>query len=63
VVPATALLQAGGDNVVYVENPAWTFTQRAVTLDYQQGDNVVIAKGLSVGERLLVKGGVLIHAQ
>ena len=63
VVPTTALLQSEGATIVYVEKSPWVFAEAHVTVDYQQDDDAVIGAGLVAGERVLTKGGILIHGQ
>ena len=45
VVPTSALLQSGGENVVYVEVGPWLFGARPVSVDYQQDDLAVDLAG------------------
>ena len=63
VVPASALLQSGGENVVYVETSPWVFSPRNVAVDYQQDELAIISQGLDGTERVVIKGGVIIHGQ
>ncbi len=63
VVPTSALLQSGGENVVYVEVGPWLFGARPVSVDYQQDDLAVISRGLAGSERVVIRGGVIIHGQ
>jgi cobalt-zinc-cadmium efflux system membrane fusion protein len=60
VVPTSALVLKDERNQVYVETAPWTFEARTVDIGFQQGDEVVLSSGIAVGERVVVKGGVLL---
>jgi len=60
-VPQSALLMNNDATTVFVETAPWTFERRAVTLGYDEGADARIASGLQAGERVVVKGGVLIN--
>ena len=60
VVPTSALVLKDDRNQVYVETAPWTFEARNVEIGFQQGDEVVLASGVKPGERVVVKGGVLL---
>lgn len=60
-VPQSALLMNNDRTTVFVETAPWTFERRTVTLGFDEGDDVRITNGLSAGERVVVKGGVLIN--
>jgi cobalt-zinc-cadmium efflux system membrane fusion protein len=45
---------------VLVETAPWTFEARNVDIAFQQGDEVVLRDGLKPGERVVVRGGVLL---
>jgi cobalt-zinc-cadmium efflux system membrane fusion protein len=60
VVPTSALLLKDDLNQVFVETAPWTFEARTVDLGFQQGDQVVVANGVTAGDRVVVKGGVLL---
>ncbi len=59
-VPTSALILKDDLTQVYVETAPWTFQARTVDLGFQQGDQVAIRAGLRAGERVVVKGGVLL---
>jgi cobalt-zinc-cadmium efflux system membrane fusion protein len=61
VIPTTALLLRNESDEVFVEVEPWVFEPRAVDIVFQQGDQAVIARGLKAGERVVVKGGVLLN--
>jgi cobalt-zinc-cadmium efflux system membrane fusion protein len=46
---------------VFVEVAPWKFEARPVEVGFQQGDDAVVERGLSAGERVVVKGGVLLN--
>ena|SRR5579871_222186 len=59
-VPTSALVLKDDLTQVYVETAPWTFEARTVDLGFQQGDQVAIKSGVKPGERVVVKGGVLL---
>ena len=46
---------------IFVEVQPWTFERREVETDYQEGNTAVIKAGLKPGERVIVKGGVVLN--
>lgn len=60
-VPQSALLMNNDSTTVFVEVAPWTFERRAVVLGYDEGDQARVVDGLKSGERVIVKGGVLIN--
>jgi len=60
-VPNSALLMANDGTVVFVEVLPWTFVRRPVVPGYEEGDGTRISRGLEPGERIIVKGGVLLN--
>jgi cobalt-zinc-cadmium efflux system membrane fusion protein len=60
VVPASALVLKDDENQVFVETAPWTFEVRDVDIGFQQGDQVVLTSGVKPGERVVVRGGVLL---
>jgi len=60
-VPASALLMNNDDTTVFVEVSPWAFARRAVELGYEEGESVRVVKGLKAGDRVVVKGGVLLN--
>jgi len=46
---------------VFVEVAPWTFEARSVDIDFQPKDQVVVAHGLEAGQRVVVKGAVLLN--
>ena len=61
VVPTSALVLKNESDQVFVEVAPWTFEARTVDVGFQQGDQAVIKSGLNAGERVVVKGGVLLN--
>jgi len=59
-VPTAALLMANEKTTVFVEVAPWTFQRREVELDHQEETIVAIKSGLGDGDRVIVKGGVLL---
>jgi cobalt-zinc-cadmium efflux system membrane fusion protein len=61
VVPTTALILKNDTDQVFVEVAPWTFEARRVETNSQQGDQAVVLNGLRPGDRVVVKGGVLLN--
>jgi membrane fusion protein, heavy metal efflux system len=61
MVPQSALLMNNDSTTVFVEVAPWTFVRRTVELSYDEGNQVRVVSGLKAGDRVLVKGGVLIN--
>ena len=60
VVPASALMMVNDASSVFVEVAPWTFERRPVQPDADiDGGEVVL--GLNAGERIVVRGGVLLN--
>ncbi|RMB24866.1 cobalt-zinc-cadmium efflux system membrane fusion protein [Sphingomonas sp. PP-F2F-G114-C0414] len=60
-VPTGALFLKDEGSQVYVEVAPWTFVPRTVEAGYSLGARTTISKGLKAGERVIVRGGVLIN--
>ncbi len=60
-VPNSALLMENDSTVVFVETAPWTFVKRPVIPGYGEGDGARIDQGLNPGDRIIVKGGVLLN--
>ncbi len=60
VAPTSALVLKDDISQVFVETAPWTFQARTVDIAFQQGDQVFLAGGVKAGERVVVKGGVLL---
>jgi len=61
IVPATALILKNDGDRAFVEVAPWTFEARPVATDFQEGEQAIVASGLKTGERVVVKGGVLLN--
>jgi len=61
VVPTTALVLRNESDQVFVEVEPWVFEPRTVDVAFQQGDQAIVARGLKAGDRVVVKGGVLLN--
>jgi cobalt-zinc-cadmium efflux system membrane fusion protein len=60
-VPQSAILMNNDTTTVLVEVSAWAFQRRSVELGLDEGSEVRIVKGLNGGERVVVRGGVLVN--
>jgi membrane fusion protein, heavy metal efflux system len=60
VVPTTALVLRDEKDQIFVEVAPWVFEARPVDIAFQQGDQVMVQSGVKTGERVVVKGGVLL---
>ena len=60
-VPTTALILKNESDRVFVEVAPWVFEARPVEVAFQQGDEAIVARGVKAGERIVVKGGVLLN--
>jgi Cu(I)/Ag(I) efflux system membrane fusion protein/cobalt-zinc-cadmium efflux system membrane fusion protein len=63
VVPASAVLHAGLRQLVFVSGSEGVFQPREVQTSGQAGDNVIVAKGLKAGERIVISPGFLIDSE
>jgi cobalt-zinc-cadmium efflux system membrane fusion protein len=61
VLPTTALVLRNDTNQVFVEVAPWRYEARAVEIGFQEGDRAAIKSGLKPGERVVVKGAVLLN--
>jgi cobalt-zinc-cadmium efflux system membrane fusion protein len=59
--PNSALLMDNDSTIVLLEVKPWTFVKRPVVPGYGEEDGARIDQGLSPGDRIVVKGGVLLH--
>ena len=46
---------------VFVETAPGTFRRREVTINYDEGDDVLVLSGLSAGERVVTSGAILLN--
>jgi cobalt-zinc-cadmium efflux system membrane fusion protein len=64
IVPVSAvLIKDGKRRVVYVEEPDGNFAARDVVLGRNRDGRVAVLKGLSAGERVVVRGALLLDTQ
>jgi membrane fusion protein, heavy metal efflux system len=61
IVPASALLMNNDRTTVFVETAPWTFERRTVEPLLQGAPEVTILSGVQPGERVVVKGGILLN--
>ena len=60
IAPTSALVLRDDVTQVYFETAPWRFEPRTVDIAFQQGEQAFIAHGLEAGDRIVVKGGVLL---
>ncbi len=60
-VPESALLMNNDSTTVFVEVSPWAFQRRTVELSYDETAGARVVKGLKAGDRVVVKGGVLLN--
>ena len=60
-VPESALLMNNDSTTVFVEVSPWAFERRTVELSYDETAGARVVKGLKAGDRVVVKGGVLLN--
>ncbi|HLZ03508.1 MAG TPA: efflux RND transporter periplasmic adaptor subunit [Bradyrhizobium sp.] len=60
IVPTSALVLKDDATQVFVETAPWQFEPRTVDIKFQQGEQAFIASGVKAGDRIVVKGGVLL---
>ncbi|MDR2697918.1 MAG: efflux RND transporter periplasmic adaptor subunit [Holophagales bacterium] len=61
MVPVSAVIQDAKGSKVFVESSDWVFEDRAVQTGIESGNQIEIIKGLSAGERIVAREGVLLH--
>jgi membrane fusion protein, heavy metal efflux system len=61
VIPTTALVLREEADCVFVEVEPWVFAPRPVETRFQEGEEAIVGRGLKPGERVVVKGGVLLN--
>lgn len=60
-VPTSALMMINDSTSVFVEVDPWTFVRRNIELGSEDGNQVRVRSGLESGERVVVRGGVLLN--
>ena len=61
-IPAGAILNEGGQDVVYVMLGGETFQRRAVTVLSRSGDRVAVEGQIEAGERVVSQGASAVRA-
>lgn len=61
VLPTAALLMNNDRTSVFVETAPWTFERRVVEPQLEEGPTATIRSGLNGGEKIVVKGGILLN--
>jgi cobalt-zinc-cadmium efflux system membrane fusion protein len=61
VIPTQAVVLKNENDQVFVEVAPWTYEARPIEVGFQQGDRSIVQHGLKPGERVVVKGGVLLN--
>lgn len=61
VVPAGALVEEGGQTVLFVQRDGESFERRVVTTGIRDGNAVQIGSGLKPGERVVTRGAYLVR--
>jgi membrane fusion protein, heavy metal efflux system len=61
VLPSSALLVNNDRTSVFVATAPWTFERRTVDPLLDEGQSVALRSGVTVGEQVLVKGGILLN--
>jgi cobalt-zinc-cadmium efflux system membrane fusion protein len=60
MIPMSALVPTRAMNLVFVEVEPWIFEARAVGIGLLEGSRDIVANGLKVGDRVVVRGGGLL---
>ena len=63
MVPASAVIDRGQQQFVWVETQPGTYEPRAVTTGGRHGEAIVIASGLHEGDAVVVEGGFLLDSE
>jgi cobalt-zinc-cadmium efflux system membrane fusion protein len=61
VLPNSALLMNNDRTSVFVATAPWTFERRTVDTQLEEGPSVAIRSGVTAGEQVVVKGGILLN--
>ncbi len=62
-VPATAVVTEGDKRAIFVETEPNHYEKREVTVGDEQEGTIIVKSGLKEGERVVVKGGLLVAAE
>jgi Cu(I)/Ag(I) efflux system membrane fusion protein len=63
MLPASAVIDRGQSQFVWVETNPGTFEPRQVTTGGRHGEMIVIATGLSEGQNVVIEGGFLLDSE
>jgi cobalt-zinc-cadmium efflux system membrane fusion protein len=61
LVPTSALLMSNDRTSIFVEIEPWAFERRDADVEYQDDTTAVVKNGLQAGERVIVKGGIVLN--
>jgi membrane fusion protein, heavy metal efflux system len=61
ILPTSALLMNNDRTTVFVATAPWTFERRTVQPQLTEGSSVAIDSGVKAGERVVVRGGILLN--
>jgi cobalt-zinc-cadmium efflux system membrane fusion protein len=61
VLPSSALLMNNDRTSVFVAVAPWIFERRTVEPELDQGTSVAISSGVTAGDQVVVKGGILLN--
>jgi cobalt-zinc-cadmium efflux system membrane fusion protein len=61
VIPASSIVQIGESTFVFEQVRPFELQSREVAIGPQQGDRIVIKRGIAAGASIVVKGGVLLQ--
>ena len=63
VLPKEAVMEVGGQEFVFVQTADGKYVRRPVVTGVTSGDTVQIRQGMQVGERVVVKGALLLKGE
>jgi len=63
VLPKEAVIELGGHGFVYVQSAPDTYVRRSVVIGTVAGDTIQIREGLQPGDRVVVKGALLLKGE
>ncbi len=61
LLPLTSIIQRGFDSIVFVEVSPWQFEARLIEAGPQINDKIEVKAGLKAGERVVVRGGIILN--
>jgi membrane fusion protein, heavy metal efflux system len=61
ILPTSALLMNNDRTTVFVATAPWTFERRTVDAQLEEGPTVAVGSGVSAGDQVVVKGGILLN--